>query len=92
MRTATWIGRMALIAVAAACGDGSDVVLGKDGADGGYDPCASKKCGDQCFLCPPNDPNCVETGAVKWCDTSGKCLAGQQPVCASERSSSNRET
>jgi hypothetical protein len=70
--------RIFLALAAFACGDGSDVVLGTKGE---YDPCASKVCGDPCFgRCPPNDPTCVETAELKWCDSSAKGR-GQQPAC-----------
>ena len=44
-------------------------------ADGGdiYDPCENKVCGDQCTLCPPDDPDCVETAVIKYCDRVGYC-------------------
>lgn len=38
-----------------------------------YDPCANKMCGDQCTLCDPNVPDCVETADIKACDTDGIC-------------------
>jgi hypothetical protein len=63
----------------AACGDGSDVVLGI--ADGGYVPCGGKKCGDTCTYCQPGVPGCVELAVVKWCNVKGECLPGVEPVC-----------
>lgn len=47
---------------------------------GGFDPCAGKACGDTCTQCPPDDPNCVETAVLKYCDSSGQCGAAY-PVC-----------
>jgi hypothetical protein len=38
------------------------------------DPCAGKACGEQCFLCQPNDMGCVETAIAKACDGSGHCV------------------
>jgi hypothetical protein len=67
----------------AACGDGADVVLGQtrqQGGDGGYQPCGEKVCGDPCWVCDPNDPTCVETANLKWCDNTGKC-DGTRPSC-----------
>ncbi len=78
MRTSITFGRVVLALAAVACGDGSDVVLGNNAT--GYAPCGGKKCGDQCFACPPNDPNCVETANVKYCDSSGGCQ-NQQTAC-----------
>jgi len=40
---------------------------------GGYDPCEAKACGDTCTFCDPTDPNCAETGVVKFCDAAGSC-------------------
>jgi hypothetical protein len=73
------------------CSDGSQVcawskcesgqcVTGIDSCNT-YDPCAGKSCGDTCNLCPPNDPNCIENGLVKYCDASGQCTA-VAPTCA----------
>jgi hypothetical protein len=42
-----------------------------------YDPCAGKKCGDPCTLCPPDAANCAETTVLKSCSPSGQCLTGQ---------------
>lgn len=47
----------------------------------GYDPCGGKQCGDTCSLCAPNDPNCVETAVVKYCDGGGQCT-WNYPVCS----------
>lgn len=38
-----------------------------------YNPCAGKACGDSCQICPPNDPNCVETQELKQCTAQGEC-------------------
>jgi hypothetical protein len=51
--------------------DGGDI----DGGKAPYVPCAGKACGDDCSVCDPTDPNCVETGVVKVCDPNGACLA-----------------
>jgi len=56
----------------------------KDGGEaqdaGKYEPCAGKTCGMTCTLCAPNDPNCVETGSVKWCHSGGECK-DMAPAC-----------
>jgi hypothetical protein len=39
----------------------------------GYDPCEGKACGETCTLCSPNDPNCAETGVLKFCGATGSC-------------------
>src|SRR5262245_11610911 len=57
---------------------GSAGVSGSGGSS--WQPCAGKPCGAECSLCGPNDPNCSETGVLKYCDQSGSC--GQAyPVC-----------
>ena len=45
-----------------------------------YDPCAGKKCGDMCHLCPPDAADCMETAQVKQCSATGKCGA-EAPAC-----------
>jgi hypothetical protein len=44
---------------------------GRFGGDGGFVPCAGKRCGDICSICPPNDPNCV--GIEHYCDLNLEC-------------------
>lgn len=63
-----------------ACGSSSGEVPAPDSppsgdapASGGYDPCAGKKEGDLCKICPPGDSNCMETMELKVCDAAGKC-------------------
>jgi hypothetical protein len=69
----------------AACQKGRCVVV--DAAASGrpakpaYDPCAGKKCGDMCHMCPPDDADCMETAQVKQCSAAGKCGA-EDPGCA----------
>jgi hypothetical protein len=46
----------------------------------GYDPCAGKKCGESCKICPPSDPSCMETLEVKQCSAEGKC-SSMPPGC-----------
>lgn len=46
------------------------------GGDGAFEPCADKQCGDECNLCPPDDPDCFETEVVKTCNSVGECTAG----------------
>ncbi|MEM9692953.1 MAG: hypothetical protein AAGA56_10435 [Myxococcota bacterium] len=53
-------------------------VGGPDAQD--YDPCAGKKCGDACQVCPPDDSDCVETAVMKTCDADGACGA-TVPAC-----------
>jgi hypothetical protein len=45
-----------------------------------YDPCAGKKCGDMCHMCPPDAADCMETAQVKQCSAAGKC-GGEDPGC-----------
>jgi eight-cysteine-cluster-containing protein len=45
-----------------------------------YEPCAGQACGATCTLCPPRDPNCVETEVVKQCQPDGTCSAAV-PAC-----------
>jgi hypothetical protein len=45
-----------------------------------YNPCEDKTCGEQCTVCPPDDPSCVETGVVKYCRPDGSCTGGP-PTC-----------
>ena len=49
-------------------------------APGSYDPCAGKKCGDACKVCPPGDATCLETMEVKQCNAAGKC-SPLDPAC-----------
>ena len=44
-----------------------------------YDPCASKKCGDRCQMCPPDDATCMETQELKFCNASLRCVASAEP-------------
>jgi hypothetical protein len=45
-----------------------------------YDPCEGKSCGATCTVCPPADPNCLETAVVKNCHVDGVCRA-EAPIC-----------
>jgi hypothetical protein len=38
-----------------------------------YNPCAGKRTGEQCFLCPPGAADCFETTVVKTCNARGEC-------------------
>jgi hypothetical protein len=60
-------------------GGGENSDTGDDG--GTWDPCAGKACGDACMVCPPNDPECVETGEEKACDPSGECVSDSGDLC-----------
>lgn len=51
-----------------------------NGGPNTYDPCEGKTCGEQCTVCPPNDPACTETAVLKSCDEFGACTAGA-PRC-----------
>lgn len=42
-------------------------------SNGTYSPCAGKSVGDECRLCSPNDPSCVETMTIKLCRADGTC-------------------
>jgi eight-cysteine-cluster-containing protein len=48
--------------------------------DPAYDPCEGLTCGDSCTICDPNDPDCVETAVLKFCQADGTCSA-TQPQC-----------
>ena len=63
------------------CLPGDDPVCSDDEAE--YQPCGGLTCGDTCSLCPPDDPECVETAVVKYCDADGQCSA-QAPRCEVE--------
>ena len=39
-----------------------------------YNPCRGKICGDQCTICAPNDPDCIETDEIKACNGEGRCV------------------
>jgi len=53
-----------------------------DGGGGrGYDPCASKACGDTCTLCEPGVAGCVETANLKGCDPTGQCVSWTSTLC-----------
>jgi hypothetical protein len=60
----------------AACQKGHCVTV----AATGHDPCAGKKCGETCKICPPSDPGCMETLEVKQCNAEGKCTS-LPPAC-----------
>jgi hypothetical protein len=45
-----------------------------------YEPCAGKVCGASCNVCPPGDPDCIETAEVKVCQIDGTC-SGVAPAC-----------
>ncbi len=46
-----------------------------------WDPCTDKACGEQCMLCHPDDPHCVEDAVIKHCDANGQCRT-EPPVCS----------
>jgi hypothetical protein len=45
-----------------------------------YEPCADKACGEACNFCPPEESDCVEDAALKFCNQSGEC-AHLVPQC-----------
>lgn len=45
--------------------------------------CALKPCGEPCRVCDPNDPGCVETAELKFCQIDGTC-APLTPTCGAE--------
>ncbi len=53
------------------CIDGQCVVSW-DGC-GQYDPCAGKVCGEECTVCDPTDPDCVQPTVLMYCDQNGAC-------------------
>lgn len=48
-----------------------------------YEPCEGLSCGDTCSECPPDDEECVETTAVKYCTADGECQL-EEPKCEGE--------
>jgi hypothetical protein len=44
---------------------------------GPYDPCRGKDEGEECRLCAPDDPDCVETMVLKLCNADGTCGAAR---------------
>jgi len=46
-----------------------------------YDPCAGKKCGDMCTMCPPGDTDCMETMEIKACNSDGQCVSDTGNLC-----------
>jgi hypothetical protein len=39
-----------------------------------YVPCAGKRCGEPCNVCPPGATDCVETQVVKVCSPDARCV------------------
>lgn len=54
---------------------------GESNNNGGYDPCEGLACGDSCSVCAPNDPDCVETADLKYCQADGVCMGVQPDTC-----------
>jgi len=44
-----------------------------------FDDCAEKDEGDECSLCAPGDPDCIETMEIKVCDAYGECSSSEDP-------------
>ena len=67
------------------CGGGDSWACTRDCGGGGvcepYDPCRDKVCGESCQVCPPNDPDCVETTEIKACNTDGQCVSDTGDLC-----------
>lgn len=90
----TWVGRsgpncefvcdeIACTADAKLCSDGSYVSRQAPDcqfAPCPYEPCEDKGCGEACSHCPPEDSDCVEDAALKFCNAVGEC-AHEEPVC-----------
>jgi hypothetical protein len=73
------VSSLSLLALLA-CGSSSTEVPAPDSppsgdapSTGAYEPCAGKKAGDSCKICPPADTNCMETMELKVCSADGKC-------------------
>ena len=52
-----------------------------DGGDGDWTPCGGLACGDSCTTCAPNDPDCVETAELKFCQADGTCMGVEPQTC-----------
>ena len=67
------------------CADFGDCCQDKaqtcDGGGGEFEPCGGKQCGDECNICPPDDPNCFETEVIKLCNAAGECNP-EVPLCS----------
>ena len=48
------------------------------GPGAAYNPCAGKRPGDACTICPPGAADCMETMVIKACDANGQCVARTQ--------------
>lgn len=64
----------------AECEGASDAGPAPDASPAPFVPCAGKTCGDTCTICPPGDPGCFETAALKFCHSDGACSAAP-PAC-----------
>jgi hypothetical protein len=53
-------------------------------ASAAYDPCAGKKCGERCNLCPQSTPGCFETALVKMCHPDGQCKPATAVDCSAK--------
>ncbi len=58
------------------------ICLSDDAGTEPYDPCEGLVCGEQCTLCPPNDPDCFETTELKFCTDDGQCVGAAFPTCS----------
>jgi hypothetical protein len=61
--------------------DSSTATAAAPSASATYNPCAGKKCGDRCNLCPPSTPGCFETALVKLCHPDGQCKPATTVDC-----------
>ena len=46
-----------------------------------YDPCGDKLCGQQCTICDPEDPDCVEDDVLRGCSIEGFCVLDNGFLC-----------
>jgi hypothetical protein len=81
----TWTSLLAAVLLLA-CEQGQNV--GRDsgggaGAGGGAatSGCSPRTCGQRCFRCPPNEPECEERTDIGYCTIDGVC-ADQSGDCA----------
>lgn len=55
------------------CDDAIGPDAGTDAGPAPFDPCQGLSCGDQCSLCDPSVPDCVEPAVYLQCSSSGEC-------------------
>jgi hypothetical protein len=62
-------------AIPPSCVGALDLFAGSE-ACGLYQACEGKACGEDCEICGPGDPTCVQIDAIQTCDRSGTCVIG----------------